>query len=215
MRPISPTWTWSGSSPRPAYQSVTLSTYARSVGQYTAHTRSFAAFPGLREELYEFIAAADVSRVLEVGVGGGRDFEELEAAGGDLVVASDACLEFLHQLDGARAACDVQALPFRDASFTAIWCCAVLVHLAAADAAIAMSEIRRALRPGGLAAISVKTGPGPEGVAETSIGARWIRHYEPDELEQITEDAGLEVVRVWSRDVGDRTWLTVWATAAV
>ncbi|MBX3399249.1 MAG: methyltransferase domain-containing protein [Gemmataceae bacterium] len=71
-----------------------------------------------------------------------------------------------------------EELPYPDASFDAIWGCAILHHL---DLAKAASELRRVLKPGGVAVFCEPWGGNPL----LSLARRWLpypgKHRTPDE----------------------------------
>jgi 2-polyprenyl-3-methyl-5-hydroxy-6-metoxy-1,4-benzoquinol methylase len=60
---------------------------------------------------------------------------------------------------------DVRELPFPDASFDAVFSYSVLQHLAKEDVHTVVSEIRRVLKPGGIAWIEIPNACGPLNVA--------------------------------------------------
>jgi ubiquinone/menaquinone biosynthesis C-methylase UbiE len=72
------------------------------------------------------------------------------------LVASDALPDALslyaraHPLLASAAAADVQALPFPDGTFDAVLCITVLYHRSIADPAVAVAELARVTRRGGL-----------------------------------------------------------------
>jgi ubiquinone/menaquinone biosynthesis C-methylase UbiE len=72
------------------------------------------------------------------------------------LVASDALPDALslyartHPLVAGAAAADVQALPFPDRTFDAVLCITVLCHRSITDPGVAVAELARVTRPGGL-----------------------------------------------------------------
>lgn len=97
-------------------------------------------------EVAEFVEQYGLSgaRCLEIGCGRGllQDIVE-DYTGIDL---SETVRSYLHK---PFHACSAELLPFDDASFDALWTITVLEHVPNPEAAL--SEIRRVLRPGGLA----------------------------------------------------------------
>jgi 2-polyprenyl-3-methyl-5-hydroxy-6-metoxy-1,4-benzoquinol methylase len=85
---------------------------------------------------------------------------------------------------------DGRALPFQDASFDVVHSYSVLQHLPKADVRAVVREVRRVLRPGGLAWIEMPNAHGPlnlvrrgaRGFAEGS-GAE-VRYWSPTELRE-------------------------------
>jgi SAM-dependent methyltransferase len=96
------------------------------------------------------------ARVLDAGCGSGRTTEALRRAGYDAVGVelSHTALSLAPAAAFPRIRCAVDApLPFRDATFDAVYCAEVLEHLF--DPALAVSELHRVLRPGGKIVASV------------------------------------------------------------
>jgi SAM-dependent methyltransferase len=103
--------------------------------------------------------AGCAGRVLEVGYGSGVFLPELAGARGVHVIGVDrhgsgASVRRMARAEGVEAALvtgDVLGLPFADESVDALVCLSVLEHVTALDRAA--SEIRRVLRPGGIAVL--------------------------------------------------------------
>ncbi len=93
-------------------------------------------------------------RVLDAGCGTGATGAWMIERGVDLVATDVEPLAL--ELWQARhpgtglAAADVQALPFADASFDVTLCVTVLCHRSIADPVVAVRELARVTRPGGL-----------------------------------------------------------------
>jgi ubiquinone/menaquinone biosynthesis C-methylase UbiE len=94
-------------------------------------------------------------RILDVGAGTGEIALEVERAAGAHVTACDVDLRHLRQGSssphGGRVVGDGQSLPFDTATFDAAYMVYVLHHIP--DQALALSEVCRTLRPGGVVAI--------------------------------------------------------------
>jgi len=92
---------------------------------------------------------------------------------------------------GVTHCVDIQAMPFEDGRFDFIWCSHVLEHVP--DDAKAMRELRRVLRPGGIAVILVPVW-GEETVEDVldSDSARVERYFQEDHL------------RLYGRDITQR-----------
>lgn len=94
---------------------------------------------------------------------------------------------FTADLDPAEVDCgvDIQCLPFADNSFDYVYCSHVLEHVP--DDSRALTELRRILRPGGIALVCVPHDPdAAETVMLQSDSARHghLRHYGKDLLER-------------------------------
>lgn len=106
------------------------------------------------------------ARIGDLGCGAGRDLSRfgrsrLSPIGLDRSLALG---RIAHQHSSRPVVVgDIRAIPFRDGVFEAIWCIATLLHLSASDALEALIEVRRVLRKGGIAVVTLK---------EDSSGAR-------------------------------------------
>jgi ubiquinone/menaquinone biosynthesis C-methylase UbiE len=92
--------------------------------------------------------------------------------------------------DCPTVAGDVRALPFCPRAFEGAWVSAVLLHLPAPDVAIALTEIGRVLRPGGIAMISFKEGRG----SEQDEQGRLTYFYNEQDLLLIFDRAGFRAI---------------------
>lgn len=100
-------------------------------------------------------------RVLEIGVGAGSDFinwvrSGAQATGIDLTESGVALTRERLALEGLEADVrrgDAEQLPFADDSFDIVYSWGVLHH--SPDTARAVSEVRRVLRPGGIALVMI------------------------------------------------------------
>jgi len=167
------------------------------------------------------LARADVGsgiRVLDVGCGVGRDLAWFRArgargigidrSGGMLAMAGDA-------VDGGVAQMDMRALAFPMGSFDLVWCIASLLHLPKRDAPVALAEMRRVLRPGGVLALSLQEGSGevwetgPYTDAPTT--ARFFARYTLDEATALLQRGGFSVCERGVDEGRGRRWLSLLA----
>jgi SAM-dependent methyltransferase len=154
--------------------------------------------------------------VLDAGCGAGRDLAWFEARGA-VVSGVDVSEGMLRQagtrVRGRLERADLRALPFADASFDAVWCMAVLLHLPKADAPAALAELHRVLRPGGLLAVTLKRGAG-EGVEQGPEGwpDRFFARYEADELVALLTACGFDAGPVTETVTPIDRWLGTIAT---
>lgn len=128
-----------------------------------------AHFAAARPEYEAMVRAVGLQpgwRVLDAGCGGGSFLPLLAAligpAGslGAADLAPDNVARVEERLAREPLACpvtarvgSVTALPFADAEFDALWCANVLQYLDDAEAAAALGEFGRVVRPGGLVAL--------------------------------------------------------------
>lgn len=99
----------------------------------------------------------DLSTVIEVGAGAGRDGRLLEAGGLTYtgVDLSKTGVEICRGRGSNAVVAPATRLPFRDNSFDAGWTMSTLMHVPDNDFAVALNELHRVLRPGALLAVGV------------------------------------------------------------
>ncbi len=132
------------------------------------------------------------ARVLDLGCGPGRDTRMLRAAG-YTVVACDATWAMLALVGaGPRVQADSRALPFGSATFDGVWASATLLHLPRTELVLAMLELERVLRPGGVLFLSLKVGHG-----EQANDGRLFAFYQPAELLRHLGGAGFTPLEHW------------------
>jgi len=105
----------------------------------------------------ELLKPQDDELVLEVGCGYGRISRSLTACATIRMVAIDESAAMIHEwktavVPGMACQGDATRLPFKSASFDAVICTGVLMHLP--DQRQALKELCRVLRPGGRLVIS-------------------------------------------------------------
>ncbi|QYX58262.1 class I SAM-dependent methyltransferase [Roseovarius sp. SCSIO 43702] len=140
--------------------------------------------------LAAFIAALpEGATVLDLGCGPGRAAAAMADAG-LCVTATDASAEMV-RLAGAHPGVTARQASFDDIDgqdlYDGIWANFSLLHAPRADLPRHLSALRRALKPGGLFHIGMKTGTGE---ARDAIGRLYTYVTEP-ELTSLLRDAGL------------------------
>lgn len=196
---------------------TTLASYSKLARRYVETTSKYDPYPGLREELTEFISQVPAGPILDLGCGGGRD-SRLARSLGHVVVGLDYCIPILHccrrvspsasEKPLPLVAADVLALPFTDSRFTAVIANGVLLHPRKRSCPAALGEIARVLRPGGIALFSLRHGNG-EGfkTSEEFPEPRWIAYYQVAEFVAMTRRAGFTDV---SEDISPHEdWFTI------
>jgi ubiquinone/menaquinone biosynthesis C-methylase UbiE len=193
--------------------------YEAGAAEYAEATRNFDEYPGLRAALIEFADTMPATLpALDLGCGGGRDTRLLTTKGKS-VIAGDISMAMLRaarrqtDFDSLRAATYIRLnmleLPFQDDQFGGIWASGSLLHLPSADLPQALSEIWRTLAPGGVTALSMRSGTG-EGWRNggTLPGCRWFTLVRPQDFaEQLAQhDFG----QVGTRYIGRQDWFIAW-----
>jgi ubiquinone/menaquinone biosynthesis C-methylase UbiE len=116
-----------------------------------------------------------------------------------------------HRLPGIVRA-DLRRLPFCSRSLNGVWSAAALLHVPRMDAPVVVDEYRRVLRQDGTLGLvtAVGEGEGWEPVAYAPGWRRWYVYHTPDQLEQLLEGAGFELLELQQQEYG-RRWLHVLA----
>ena len=168
----------------------------RTIAVYNAKAGDYARMVdagGPDQTLRDFIAALPAgARVLDLGCGPGGASAHMRAAGldPDPVDASPAMIALAKErfgLEGRLATFDeIEG----DAIYDGIWANFSLLHAARADLPRHFAALARALRPGGLFHVGLKTGTGE---ARDAID-RLYTYVTVEELHRLFADAGLTVL---------------------
>lgn len=142
--------------------------------------------------------ARGLRRVVEVGCGAGRDATRitdagLQYAGLDLSsTAVDICRGLgLEATEGLAT-----ELPFPDSDFDAGWTMSTLMHLEGEDMVVALAELARVVRPGGVVEVGV-WGSIADGDRVADDG-RYFRHRTDDRFRALMSEIGdLEAFDTW------------------
>jgi ubiquinone/menaquinone biosynthesis C-methylase UbiE len=187
----------------------TRQTYDAVAAELLARTRDRT---GMRDALDRF--ASHVGRgalVLDIGAGPGADSGELRARG-LRVVSLDLSLGMLatgaRVLPGPRVQADMGALPFRDVA-DGLWLSASLLHVPRERAPLVLRELRRVLKPAGIAYVSVKCGTA-DGWEIERYGPghpRWFTFWQPGPFDAALADAGFECIEAQTRQGSHDVWL--------
>jgi SAM-dependent methyltransferase len=197
----------------------TVSHYDNHAGEASARYES-ADMSRLHAMLLRHLPQKGAS-VLELGCGSGRDAAFLQASGYDLtaVDASPGMVAEaarIHPELAGRLSC--AAVPFPEdspllrRSFDAVFSNAMFMHIPDHDLPLVVEQVRRMMRPGGVAIISVSVDRGGLADGRDRTG-RLFRERQPDELRKVFERRGLSfVAQSCSADSLDRPairWITL------
>lgn len=127
-------------------------------GAYHEHPSPVVRFIEGRRvaKLLEYVGARPTDHVLEVGVGAGNILEQVRSNHRFGIDISDYILARAAERLGDTAElqkADAEDLPFEDGTFDRVYCSEVLEHVIDPKAVIA--EMRRVLKPNGVAVVSV------------------------------------------------------------
>lgn len=169
----------------------TLSVYAAKASDYVSITQGVAEGDPLLQRFLSELPAK--SRILDLGCGPGT-YAKVMAERGFVVIATDAVPEMIAIADTFPGV-DAQLRTFEDLdqeeanTYDAIWANFSLLHAAREEMPRHLRELHRALRPGGLFHIALKSGSGEK---RDSLGRRYA-YFEMSELENLLKEAGFSV----------------------
>ncbi len=187
------------------------STYNRVASRYAVVNAEMP--PAVLASAEDFLGLmSDGARVLEMGCGHGRDAAWFEVHGLS-VVSGDLSLGMLWQaakvVSGPVVQMDMRRLPFETGSFDGVWSNAAVIHLPRFSVPGVLSEVWRALRPGGWFFVSIQVGA-DEVWEERSYGedvGRFFSRHTPSAFAELISAAGFSVRELdEDRSAPNRLW---------
>ncbi len=148
---------------------------------------------------------APVPEILEIACGPGRDLAYFTSQGCSMTGVD---LSF-GQLKTARTKvavpllrADMRNLPLQDTLFDAIWCCVALLHVKRDDAPLALGQMQRVLKPGGLLFLSVLWGEGNLEVRREVYNncPEYYEFYKEPEISALVKGAGFSIEDILRRE---------------
>ena len=138
---------------------------------------------------------AEARTILDAGCGTGNNLAHLRRFGRTIGVDLSAdALRLCRSRGVAAARGNLLALPFADGSFDAVTSFDVIYHRWVADDRVAVREIARVLRPGGLLLLRVPALKMLWGAHDEAVLSR--HRYTRGEVRRLLEGEGLEIVRL-------------------
>jgi SAM-dependent methyltransferase len=139
--------------------------------------------------------SADTRRILDAGCGTGNNLAHFRRFGRTVGVdLSPDALRLCRSRGVAAALGNLLTLPFAGETFDAVTSFDVIYHRWVADDRVAVREIARVLRPGGLFLLRVPALKMLWGAHDEAVLSR--HRYTTGEVRRLLEDEGLEVVRL-------------------
>lgn len=200
----------------PREELETLKTYAAAASAHSHHAW------GVEFDIFENHVQPG-SRVLEVGMGSGRDLRELLKRGYDLT-GTDAVPEFveivkreLPQLRGqlyCANVCDLRGCGIARGRFHGVWASGVYHHILAERLPKALEELHFVLTSGGVAFIAVKDGVGGkmEPYQGSEFNQRFVQYWQRRDFEAHLYLAGFEILpETCTKTINGSSWLCFFA----
>jgi SAM-dependent methyltransferase len=158
------------------------------------------------EDYFESVARVEADRfldllgqngtILDLGCGGGQASAYFISRG-YAAIGADLSQEMLHacRRRGLRdiVRLDMEALPFRQCVFDAVWAHTSLIHVLKEQLAGALEGLGEALKPGGALFVALKEGESEGYVGKPGV-ERWFAHFQKGEFERYIP-AGFTIVR--------------------
>lgn len=158
------------------------------------------------------------SKILEIGVGSGRDMACLHAAGFDVVgvepspTLRQAIVDFHPELAGRVFDGALPNLNLGSSKFDAVLCSAVLMHVPPSQLFDSALQIRDQLNPNGRLLLSLPLERGDTNDTHRDNNGRLFSPYTPDQIETLFSRLGFTLISRWdSTDALARTG-TSWFT---
>jgi SAM-dependent methyltransferase len=146
------------------------------------------------------------ARVLDAGCGAGVPVAQILSQHFDVIGVdfSEAQIALARRLvPQAQFVCqDITALQFPDRSFDAICSYYAIIHIPRQEHRRLLHNLRRMLKPAGLALLCMGAGDAPGDYEDSFQGTRmYWSHYDVDTNLQMLQECGLQII--WSRFIED------------
>ena len=193
--------------PRETVENVTdddtIATYQSVADEYRERHDDRSVVADVVERFLDAVADAtdgDPGRVADVGCGPGWESATFAERGHD-VLGVDLTPAFLRAAReeapaAAFARMDMRRPGMADDALDGLWACASFLHVPREDALDTLAEFHRALRPGGVLALSVKRGDGERRGGTYEGDGRQFTLYQPEQLRELVAAAGFTVETV-------------------
>jgi SAM-dependent methyltransferase len=186
----------------------TRETYDRIGARFLENARDRSAFGPWFDRLAAGLPAG--ATVLDLGSGPGMDSAELRRRG-LRAIGLDFSIGMLRagaaEFPGPRIQGDARRLPVAGGSLAAVWANASLLHFTPHDFHVALTNIARVLKLGGLLYISVKQGVGDEWESSRYGAPRFFQYWTEPELDRVLVHVGFAIVCSQVHEAPRNRWL--------
>lgn len=187
---------------------LTVEAYDKAAETYAAEAELVTPEPQQQWMNRVFNGIPKSASVLEIGSAIGREARYLMERGYvvDTSDASEAFVKYLRdQGFDARQLDIIHETP--DKIYDVIVAFAVFVHFDLEDMERALSHIAKSLSPNGVLAFSVIQGDGDKWSSHRLNVSRYFKYWQPEELNDIAEQAGLRLSDSQKDSYGGKEWL--------
>lgn len=191
---------------------VTLQTYADKLDAYIATTPEIineAEYPWIGQSLR---LIPDMSKVLELGSGAGRNATYITECGYSLE-CTDAVQGFVDVMRQKGLHASVLDVLKDDlgAGYNMVFANGLLVHFTPQETAHVLAKVYTALVDGGIFAFSIKLGEGQKWTSEKLDAPRYFYLWQPADVRMLAEQHGFEIVSETSgtTSLKNASWLYV------
>lgn len=190
---------------------ITIKTYKESFNKYEERTPKEVSgeFAKWMDTFLNYLPKNGL--VLEIGSATGRDARYF-ASKGYKVTCTDIIPEALDRL--SKEGFETSEFDFRDEPrevwsnyFDGFFANAVLLHAPKEVFEKALVSISKVLKPGGVAAFSLKTGDGEEVTEEKMDAPRYFNYHNEEEMRKLLADLPFEIMSINHAD--DNKWLHI------
>lgn len=136
-------------------------------------------------------------KVLDLGSGPGRDAVLLNQRGLAVTCldASQTMAEMSRKIGFDSVVADMESIPFQDNCFDGVWAYTSLLHVPKSDFFKSVREIKRVLKNQGVFALGMIEGDAEGYRIGSSVDSpRWFSFYKKEEIKNILEDSGFEMI---------------------
>ncbi len=164
----------------------TVDVYNELAEAYDQETTDF--WIGFPSSILDTFAQEVESSVLNIGSGPGRDAILLKERGLDITCldASESMVQITKAKGLKAVLSDFMNLPFSENSFDGVWAYTSLLHVPKSQISVALSEIRRVLKPNGIFGLGLIEGSGEEYKRSSGMASeRLFSFYTKNEVEKL------------------------------
>jgi SAM-dependent methyltransferase len=193
----------------PEADNITRKTYDRIAPAYSSRIDELVTGSWIEEFERELLdgflrmVVLPEATILDIGCGSGRDMIYLRQKGA-VVVGVDSSVAMLREArertgGGVLCQMDMRKIGLSGGAFDGVWANGCIYHVAKAELAGVLGEVRWVLRPGGIFSYNFTAGRGErieENPRSFGGGPRFFAYYTVGEMKGYLREAGFEVLEI-------------------